>query len=111
MKQSELQLAANDVREIQAAIEGFEAAKVECLNGVAEARAKVTQAQLVLAQEQRQLADTQDLLNAQHGKLYRELERVRNLTYQGENGEKTQAVAMVGRNKEGVNSSQGRPIY
>jgi hypothetical protein len=81
MSVSELQKAADRVREIQAAIDEFEAAKVVCEQAVLDANNAVTQAQLKLREEQRNLYDTRSFLNAQYEKRGREIAEMRQLTY------------------------------
>ena len=72
---SELQKAANRVREIQAAITEFEGIKKHLTK-------EVDSLELQYAAACRNLADTKSLLKAQYEKRERELEEMRRLSYQ-----------------------------
>jgi len=80
---SELQKAADRVRDIQAAIDDYEANRLLCIEGVNEAKAVAFQAQFALNEELRKLADTESLLRAQYEKRSRELREVSSISFEG----------------------------
>lgn len=69
---SELQLAADRVRQMTLAVESSERDLKECEDLCSKAR-------IVYEETSRDLSDTRDLLNARQCKLYREVETVRNI--------------------------------
>lgn len=78
---SELQNAADRVRETQEAIEVRQAELAMCERQLAQAKEDVVRAQLAEREARRHMNNCYDILKTQEVKLQRDLEEVRNLAY------------------------------